>query len=396
MKEPDTKASETQTNTRLIEAARALAPRLAELADEIERARSLPAELTRELAEAGFFKMLIAHKLGGLETDPLTAAHVTETLSEASGAVGWVVTIAAGTAFWATASMTEAVAREIFTPIDDVIMVGTLPATGKAVKTAGGYRLTGRWAFGSGCQQASWFASGARLFEGNEPILDEQGRPAWAVFLTPARECTILDTWYVTGLRGTGSHDYTIDEVFVPERYRFSLVLRPTRRVERRHGYLAVVVPLLAVVCLGIARAAVDELKQVLQGKRGPAPNNPSAEDLEKHGTLASSEVLVGSARAYLYTALEDVWTTVIAGEPVSMELRGRLRGACTNAVQAAVQAVDIAYAAAGGTAIYTSCRLERHFRDIHTAAAHRQVRPATMAEAGGFLLGIEPLTTFF
>jgi hypothetical protein len=125
-----------------------------------------------------------------------------------------------------------------------------------------------------------------------------------------------------------------------------------------------------------------------------PLQNRPLSEAVDKQIELAKAEMLVGSARAYLYEVFEQVWTQVEAGEPLSMELRGRFRGAYTNAVLCCVQAVDVVHTAAGSTAIYASSALERSFRDIHTAATHANMRLATLADAGGLLLGVEPLPT--
>src|SRR5687768_4430463 len=181
--------------------AQAMRPRIQALAEEIEQQRSLPAALTKELAEAGFFNMGVARAMGGPEVDCITATRIIETLSTADGATGWVTMIAATASFWATAFLTDAVAGQLFAPATQVIMVGGTIPHGRAVQTTGGYRLSGQWPFASGCQQATWLASSAWLFDHDEPLLDAQGQPAWAVFLTPATACRILDTWHVTGLR---------------------------------------------------------------------------------------------------------------------------------------------------------------------------------------------------
>jgi alkylation response protein AidB-like acyl-CoA dehydrogenase len=264
------------------------------------------------------------------------------------------------------------------------------------VQTTGGYRLSGQWPFASGCQQATWLASSAWLFDHDEPLLDAQGQPAWAVFLTPATACRLLDTWHVTGLRGTGSHDYIIDNAFVPAHHSFP---HPTQaaspRPERHYACLGVVVAWMAAVPLGIARAAVEAFKHLLHTKQDRRANRPLVEDAEKQRAVAQAEVLVGAARAYLYETLTQVWATTQAGESLSMTQRGQLRGACTHAVLSAIQAVDTAYTAGGGSAIYTRSPLERYFRDVHTAAAHVAVQPATLTDAGRLFLGLEPLSRY-
>jgi alkylation response protein AidB-like acyl-CoA dehydrogenase len=380
----------------LLTTAQAMLPRIQALAEDIEQQRSLPAALTQELAEAGFFIMGVARAMGGPEVDCITATRVIETLSMADGATGWVTMIAATASFWATAFLADAVAGQIFAPATQVMMVGGTIPHGRAVRTAGGYRLSGQWPFASGCQQATWLASSAWLFDQDKPLLDAQGQPAWAVFLTPATACRILDTWHVTGLRGTGSHDYVIDEAFVPTHYSFPHPTQATSpRPERHYACLGVVVAWMAAVPLGIARAAVEALKHLLHTKQDRRANRPLVEDAEKQRAVAQAEVLVGAARAYLYETLTRVWAVIQEGASLSMTLRGQLRGACTHAVLTAVQAVDTAYAAGGGSAIYTRSPLERYFRDVHTAAAHVAVQPATLTDAGRLFLGLEPLSRY-
>jgi alkylation response protein AidB-like acyl-CoA dehydrogenase len=388
--------SSTNVSEHLLTTAQAMMPRIQSVAEDIEQQRSLPAALTKELAEAGFFIMGVARAIGGPEADPITATRVIEILSMADGATGWVTMIAATASFWTTAFLADEVACQLFAPATEVIIVGGTIPKGRAVKTAGGYRLSGQWPFASGCQQATWLASSAWLFENDMPLLDAQGQPAWAVFLTPATTCRILDTWHVTGLRGTGSHDYIIEDAFVPAHYSFP---HPTQasspRPERLYACIGVgvVVAGMAAVPLGIARAAVEATKHLLHTKQDRHANRSLVEDAEKQRAVAQAEVLVGSARAYLYNTLTQVWAVIQAGETVSMTLRGQLRGACTHAVLASIQAVDTAYTAGGGTTIYARSPLERYFRDVHTAAAHMAVQPATLTDAGRLLLGLEPLS---
>ena len=182
------------------------------------------------LTDAGFFRMMLDRKLGGLETDPLTAAQVVETLSKVSPSVGWVVMIVASTNFWAARTLPDEGIKDVFTPGASANVTGNLVPHGRAVKADGGWRVSGQWPLGSGCHHAHWAASGAWLHDEQGPII-ENDAPAWRVFYTPIGDCRILDTWHSTGLRGTGSHDYTMDDVFVPER----LVTR-TRCARRAFG----------------------------------------------------------------------------------------------------------------------------------------------------------------
>ncbi len=376
----------------LIDAAISLLPEIRDMADEIDEARRLPDRLVDKLADAGFFRMMVGRELGGLEADPLTAVRVVEALSSASPSVGWVVMIIACTNFWTARVLPDEAVKEVFTPGSPVNVAGTLVPYGRAVKADGGWRVSGQWPFGSGCHLAHWMASGSWLYDGQEPITEDDGAPAWRVFHTQITDCRILDTWHTTGLRGTGSHDYTMDEIFVPDRLvtRHSLQA-PSLRPDRHYAYSAVVIPVMAAVSLGAARGSVDGLIELFGRQMDQHSIRPATSRFDKQADLGAAEALVGSARAYLYDVLAQVWVKVTTGEPLTSELRGRFRLACTTAVTSSVAAVNLVYGAGGSSSIYVSSPLERLFRDVRTAAAHVANRPSTLADGGALLLGQEP-----
>ena len=375
----------------LIASARSLIPAIQGMVEEIDEARQLPDRLVDRLADAGFFRMMTGRELGGLEADPLTAAQVVETLSTVSPSVGWVTMIVASTNFWAARTLPDEALRDVFTPGAPVNVVGNLVPHGRAIKTGGGWLVSGQWPLGSGYSLAHWVASGGWLHDEREPIM-EDGAPAWRVFYTPIGECRILDTWRSTGLRGTGSHDYTMDNVFVPDRLVTRHPLRaPSLRPGRRYSYGAMVIAVMAAVALGAARGSVDSLIKVFGNKLELPSGRSPMTIFDKQADLGAAEALVGSARAYLYDILAQVWTKITAGEPMNSELRGRFRLACTNAATASVAAADLVYRAGGTDSIYTSSPLERFFRDAHTVAAHVAMRPSSMADGGALLLGQRP-----
>ena len=375
----------------LVGSAASLLPDIRGMVEEIDEARQLPDRLVARLADAGFFRMMVGRELGGLETDPLTAAQVVETLSEVSPSVGWVVMIVASTNFWTARVLPDEAVGDIFTPGVPVDVVGNLVPHGQAVRVDGGWRVSGQWPLGSGCHQADWMASGAWLHDGQGQIMDGD-TPAWRVFYTPIGECRILDTWHSTGLRGTGSHDYTMDDVFVPDRLVTPHPLRaPSLRSSRHYAYSAMVVAVMAAVALGAARGAVDSLTEILGEKQELPSGRLASSNIDKQADLGAGEALVGSARAYLYDVLAQVWARITAGEPLTSELRGRFRLACTNAATSSVAAVDRVYRAGGTDSIYVSSPVERLFRDVHTVAAHVAMRPSTFADGGALLLGERP-----
>ena len=375
----------------LIASALSVCPEMQGMADEIDDARKLPDRLVGRLTDAGFFRMMLDRELGGLEADPITAAQVVETLSKVSPSVGWVVMIVASTNFWAARTLPDEAVREVFAPGTPVNVTGNLVPHGRAVKVQGGWRVSGQWPLGSGCHHAHWAASGGWLHDEQGPIMDGD-IPAWRVFYTPIGDCHILDTWHSTGLRGTGSHDYTMDDVFVPDRLVTRHPLRaPSLRSSRHYAYSAVVIGSMASVALGAGRGAIDCLIEVFGAKMELPSSRPASSIFDKQADLGAAEALVGSARAYLHDILAQVWDRVIAGEPLTPGLRARFRLACTNAATSSVAAVDRIYRAGGTDSIYTSSPVERFFRDVHTVAAHVAMRPSTLADGGALLLDQEP-----
>jgi alkylation response protein AidB-like acyl-CoA dehydrogenase len=198
-----------------IEAARALAPQIQASAEEIERSRRLPLPLVEAMAQAGLFRLWIPRALGGEEADPATLVRVVEEVSQADGAAGWCVAIGGEYGVFG-GYLPAPAAQEIYGSDPQVRTAGALRPFGNAVAVDGGYRVTGRWPLGSGCQHSAWIVGGCRILDGDKPRLRSDGPPIVRLLFFPAVDCEILDTWHSIGLRGTGSHDYGVADVFVP------------------------------------------------------------------------------------------------------------------------------------------------------------------------------------
>lgn len=391
--------SPAAASSELLGRARDLSPELRARADAIDAARRLPDDVAAVLESAGFFQLMTGRERGGLEADPLTAAQVIETLSAASPSAGWVAMILSTSAYW-TERMLPAAALDVIFPAGGrpPNIGGTLVPHGRAVRAPGGWRIGGQWPFGSGVHQAGWLATSSWLYdEGGDAIRDESGAPQWRAFHTPASGCVILDTWRTSGLQGTGSHDYTIDDVFVADDFtRRHSLQEPPAQPGPHYAYAALTVPMLSSVALGAARGALDALLALFGAKTDRRSGRPVAAAPDKQADLGAAEAVYGSARAYLHRAVEQAWGHLTAEEPLPRRFRAELRLACTYAVSAAVQAVDRAHLAAGATSIYNESPLDRYFRDAHAVAAHAFVRPATLADGGLLLLGQEPAFVVF
>ena len=386
----------------LLAAAEAMLPEISAAADEADNARRVPDCLAQRLNDAGFFHLLTGREHGGMDADPVTAAKVIETLSTASPSVGWVTMILATASFWTVRMAPEEVRREIFAAvspgeIQPTVIAGTLVPHGRAVRAEDGWRVSGQWPFASGCHHATWMPTAAWLHDQDGPIRNTDGAPEWRVFHLPASECVILDTWYTSGLRGTGSTDYTMEDVFVADDYvKKHSLLEDATLPDKRYVYAAFNVPMLSAVALGAARGAVDALVELFGGKVDRRNQRPVAGAFDKQADLGIATATVDSARAYLYDTTARAWELTLAGEELPRELRAAMRLSCTHAVQASVECVNRVHAAAGASSIYSSSPIDRFFRDAHAVAAHAFVRQTTMADGGQLLLGQEPAFRVF
>jgi alkylation response protein AidB-like acyl-CoA dehydrogenase len=206
-------------------------------------------------------------------------------------------------------------------------------------------------------------------------------------------EFEIIDTWKVSGLRGTGSHDFAVNDVFVPAYRCIRMPLAPSPYPGNLYrfpffGFLAMVV---ASTALGVGRAAIDELGRVARTKRPFGMMSTLATRASAQIAASEAEAYVRSGRALLIEATSEVWDAVVAGRPVSVEQRALLRVAATNAVVSSARAVDLVYTAGGASAMYESSPLQRCLRDVHAITQHYAVAPHNHELCGKVLLGAEP-----
>lgn len=381
----------TNSSHPLLAAAHALAPRISARSNEIETARRLPADLARELAQAGFFRMLVPEAYGGFELHPTQFLEVLEVLARADGSTGWCAMIGAGTALTA-AWLPEASARTVYGAPEGIVG-GVAGPFGRAEAVEGGYRVTGRWSWASGSAHCDWLAGGVVVTQGGQPRWVREGVPETRLLFFPAKDVTLHDTWHASGLCGTGSGDMEVKDLFVPAAQGFSFAEKP--RVARPlyafpFGLLGLGIP---AVALGIARRSIDELKTLAQQKllmpgRRLLATRPAAQE-----AVAEAEATWRSARAFLMEAAHTTFEAATRGD-VPMATRAELRLAMTHATRSAARVVDRMYDAAGGSAVFHTSPLQRCLRDIHVATQHAMVAPATMETIGSVLLGVDTDTS--
>jgi alkylation response protein AidB-like acyl-CoA dehydrogenase len=270
----------------------------------------------------------------------------------------------------------------------DVVLAGTVNPTGRATPTAGGFRITGQWSFASGCQHCHWLIAHC--------IVDDGRQPPIRMMLLPPGDVEIKDTWSVSRLCGTGSHDFVVNDAFVSDQRSFALWDEPCLDVPvMRVPDLSRTSLRVGAVAVGIAHAALGEVTALATGKvplfsDGTLASNP----LFQH-QLADADARLRAARALLYADAETAWSTAVAGTPFTPDHRARIRATATWATTTAAAVVDMAYTAGGGTSIYSSSPLQRRLRDIHALTQSFTVKPDTLTEAGAVLAGQDVDLTF-
>ena len=383
---------DTISGTELVAAAQDFRERIFSQRDAIETSRRLPVDLARDLARAGFFRIFLPAAYGGLDLTPMEGIAVFEELAKADASVAWCVWN--GNTHWTAAQLSPEAAHAIHGD-PDVITANSTRPSGQAQIVENGYRVTGRWSLVSGCELATWMVLWSVVHEGGERRTTPSGGPEIRFMLLPASQCEIIDTWTVGGLRGTGSHDVVVHDVFVPTAFGsgfFDPYVLPEARY--RIPAFARVIPGLGAMALGIARTAIETLKEIAGAKTPVRTTQMLRDTPDAQVRVSQAEALVRSARLFLFDSLDQLWTRLLATGEVTMEARALARLAASHAVSSAVQAVDLMYVAGGASSIYVSCPLERVFRDVHIMTQHIGVHPRVMHSTGRVLFGLESDTT--
>src|ERR1700722_19733236 len=383
---------DTQTPADPVTRARELGAEIAAAAEEIERTRRFPEPLLERLHDSRLYRMLLPRSAGGDQIEPMVYVAAIEEIARHDASIAWNL-FAANSATLIAAYLEPAISRAIFTDPRSTVAWGPPNATcAKAVE--GGYRLTGRWDFGSGCRQARWMGAHCHVLEQDGALrLNRFGRPTVRTLLFPASEATLLDNWQTIGLRGTASESYRVDDLFVSE--AFSTTREdPTLRRERGPLYAFTMQCLYATgvsaAALGIARAMLSEFT-ALASRKSPRGLDRLADSAVVQAEVARAEARLGSARAYLIETLTTIYAKAADVAPIGVADRARVRLACTNAIHGATEVADFAYKAAGVDAIFPGSPFERRFRDMHTLSQQIQARGAHFEAVGQILLGVPP-----
>ena len=381
-----------------LDVARALAPRIRERANEIEAARQLPADLVMDIARAGLFKVAVSEADGGLGADIVTTLRVIEEIARADGSTGWCLAMGINT-FRQSAQLAPEVRRAIFHSNPIGVSAGSANPRGRAVAVDGGYRVTGHWFFASGCMHSSALHGACKVFDGDAPRLRPTGEQEVRIaFFHPKSSARIIDTWNVSGMRGTGSHDIEVEDLFVPEAHTFSAAERRARvtgPINRMHGFDLAGCG-FCCVGLGVARAAIDEFVSLSQVKVPRGSSDLLRDRATVQSQVGEAEAMLRSGRALLFEVVEEMWQTALAAQPITERQRADLRLAMTHAAQNAARATHIVCAAAGTTSIFASSPLERYARDAEVVSRHNQLQFVNYEAVGRTVLGLESNSPLF
>jgi alkylation response protein AidB-like acyl-CoA dehydrogenase len=374
--------------------ARVSAEEIAPLATQIEAARRLPPPAVDALMRAGVFKLLVPKVYGGSQAHPSTMVAVIEAIARADGSAGWCTMVGA-TSGLMSVHLDEDLAREVYGPAD-ATTCGVFAPMGRAVPTEGGYRVSGRWPFASGCEHSAWRMGGTLVMGDKGPELLPNGAPDIRSVLFRADETKVIDTWDTSGLRGTGSHDLEVTEVVIPRERTFSMLTGQPKHAGYTLPFFGVLASGVAAVGLGIARAAIDTFVTMAKTKTPPGSKRTLAHRELVQMDVARAEARLRSARAFLFEAMDEAMAATADGTdtPAALSARARLRLAACHAAEESAAVTALVYQAGGGSAIYTKSPLQRHFRDAHVVTHHLMVSQTATTLAGRVLLGVESDTT--
>jgi 3-hydroxy-9,10-secoandrosta-1,3,5(10)-triene-9,17-dione monooxygenase len=383
----------------LMERARALAPTLALRAEKTADERRISDETIADFHKAGFFRMLQPARWGGLEVDPKVFFDVQMTVAAACPSSAWVLGIV-GVHSWQMALFPLEAQTEVWGKDASTLISSSYAPTGKVQRVEGGYRINGRWSFSSGCDHCQWvFLGGFVASEvDNKP-------PEMRTFLLPRSDYAIDDTWFVAGLRGTGSKDIVVENVFVPEHRTHRLIdgYKRTSPGNEHNPHPLYKLPFGQIFVRSVSTSAIGIAEGALRAYVDQASKRIAASDASKvsedpatQTVAARAAATIDESRVVLYRDMDEMMTLARGGQDIPIERRVRFRFNSARVVDRCAEAVDELFSASGGRAIFQTSPILRFFLDIHAARGHYANNPEKPARnLGGVLLGLKN-TDFF
>ena len=370
----------------LMEAVERVRDTLEANAEESERIGTLAPASVEALYESGLLRLKMPHALGGAEADLVTQLDVLEAVSRIDPSSGWCLMIGAASLGGLAAFLPDDAIEEVFLGGRPPKVAGAAAPSGTATPVDGGYRVTGHWQFGSGIQHAEWVSAGARVASGFD------GYPRQLRLIMPRNKVKVHDNWQVMGLRGTGSCDFAVDDLFVPGGFAWDATLTEPMRggALYRLGRPGFVTNEHSAFALGVARRALDAITEVAASKtRGYNSVNLLANRPAFQRALGECDMRLRAARSLNVEILEEAWESVCAGHTPPPPLQAQMRSCATYTTDVAVDVTSRAFHYGGGAALFTASILQQCLRDVHAAAQHQMVSDTAYENHGQFLLGL-------
>ena len=380
-----------EADTSLIDVAREIAPIIQKHNEEAERERRLSGPVLAALRETGLLRMFTPRSLGGLETDPITRALVVEEISRHDSAAGWTLENPLDWAFFC-ARLPDEGAEEIYSRGADILIAAQFGRPLEATSTDGGYRIAGRAPFVSNCYDADWISSTALV----DVDQHSEGEPEMVMVYFPREDCEVIDTWDVMGMRGTGSNDISVTDVYVPKSRTFPMV--PAFDPGSHYQGPLYRLPLVGAAAtgiptpmLGVARRALDEVTTLAVTKTPVGSSGLLKERSLAQIQLGKAEAVLRSGRSLFFDTVSEAWQRCVDGGTHSLKQRADLLLAMTHAMNSAAQAVELACRIAGTSSFRATSPLERCFRDVQTMKHHVFASEARYGTFGQIYLGVPP-----
>jgi 3-hydroxy-9,10-secoandrosta-1,3,5(10)-triene-9,17-dione monooxygenase len=358
----------------VLDAVRDLLPQFRERADEAERLRVVPESSVKDLEASGFFRLLQPRRFDGLESDPVDFYTAVRLIASACGSTGWVASVL-GVHPWQVALFHDKAQQAVWGEDSTTRLSSSYAPTGKALQVEGGYQLSGRWSFSSGCDHATWVLLGGLVTNDEGQIVD------FKTFMVPRADYTIEDVWNVVGLRGTGSNDIVVEDVFVPDEFTLSMV-----DTGRCHGpgqeqntsglyklpFHSIFTSTITAPIVGMASGAYDEHVE-MQRKRVRAAYiaEKTVNDPFASVRIARAASEIDAAWALLTNNIREMQDLVERGEKIPLNLRLKVRRDQVLGTERAVSAIDTLFEASGGRALAEGTYLQRAWRDAHAGRVH-------------------------
>jgi alkylation response protein AidB-like acyl-CoA dehydrogenase len=378
---------------------RDLTPELAAAAQRIDEERELPQAVIDKMIAQGFFRLLLPRSLDGAELLPAQYVPIIEAFAQVNASLAWCLNQNSGCSMTA-AYLSAEVAKDIFGGPRGILAWG--PGPGEARAVAGGYNVTATWAFASGSHHASWLGCHVPVIEANgQPRRESDGSPAVRTCLFPKAKTKFTDIWHTMGLRGTGSDQYAVKDLSVPEAYTLRSIARNSPETRREPGLLynfsslSMYAAGFAGVAMGCARSTLASFIELARDKIPRGARKTMRDNNVTQSQVAQSEVRLSSAYGHLLRSLEDITEAVRVRGHLTMDERMAIRLNATYCIHTALDVVDMLYQAAGATAIFNENPFERPWRDVHSVSQQIQGRQAHYETVGAYLMGLEADTTW-